>query len=71
MRRASHAHRRSRPTVVCCSTRYPEFEILERQINGLPGFHPLTQQLKLLVDRLGGGNRTGQRGAHPDSAAAA
>ena len=28
---------------------YPEFEILERQINGLPGFNPLTQQLKLLV----------------------
>lgn len=28
---------------------YPEFEILERQINSLPGFNPLTQQLKLLV----------------------
>lgn len=28
---------------------YPEFENLERQINTLPGFNPLTQQLKLLV----------------------
>lgn len=28
---------------------YPEFEALERQINALPGFNPLTQQLKLLV----------------------
>ena len=28
---------------------FPEFETLERQINGLPGLNPLTQQLKLLV----------------------
>jgi len=28
---------------------YPEFEALERQINSLPGMHPLTQQLKMLV----------------------
>ncbi|MEW5788493.1 MAG: division/cell wall cluster transcriptional repressor MraZ [Pseudomonadota bacterium] len=28
---------------------YPEFEVLERQINALPGFNPMTQQLKLLV----------------------
>lgn len=28
---------------------FPEFEALERHINGLPGFNPLTQQLKLLV----------------------
>ncbi|HNA83677.1 MAG TPA: division/cell wall cluster transcriptional repressor MraZ [Thiobacillaceae bacterium] len=28
---------------------YPEFEALERHINDLPGLHPLTQQLKLLV----------------------
>lgn len=28
---------------------YPEFEALERKINSLPGLHPLTQQLKLLV----------------------
>ena len=27
----------------------PEFEALERQINALPGFHPLTQQLKFIV----------------------
>lgn len=26
----------------------PEFETLERQINALPGFNPMTQQLKLL-----------------------
>ena len=28
---------------------FPEFEALERQINSLPGFHPLTQQLKFVV----------------------
>jgi MraZ protein len=50
---------------------YPEFEILERQINSLPGFHPLTQQLKLRRRRLRRGSRTGQRRPHPDSAAAA